>query len=95
MPNIKKVYDTYKDEGFDVIGISLDTKASELQDYIKENDIQWRQIYTGGKRDDPLLQQYNITGVPTQWLLDRDGKLITHKARGDALEQLVADALKE
>ena len=95
MPNLKKVYDTYKDQGFDIIGVSLDDKETELRDYIRENDIQWRQIYTGGKRDDPLLQQYNITGIPTQWLIDREGKLITHKARGDALEQLVADALKK
>ena len=95
MPNLKKVYDTYKDQEFDIIGVSLDDTETELRDYIRENDIQWRQIYTGGKRDDPLLQQYNITGIPTQWLIDREGKLITHKARGDALEQLVADALKK
>lgn len=94
MPNIKKVYDTYKDEGFDVIGVSLDIDESQLQDYIEENDLQWRQIYTGGVQNDPLLQKYKITGVPTQWLIDRNGTLITHKARGDALEQLVVDALK-
>ena len=95
MPNVKRVYNNYKDEGFDVIGISLDIEESQLHDYIKENNIQWRQIYTGDNPNDPLLQKYNITGVPTQWLIDRDGKLITHKARGDALEQLVTDALKK
>ena len=77
------------------IGVSLDTKESELHDYIKENDLQWRQVFSGKAwRDDPLAQQYNITGVPNQWLIDREGKLITHKARGDALEQLVAEAVK-
>ena len=96
LPNIKKVYDTYKDEGFDVIGVSLDTKESELHDYIKENNLQWRQVFSGKTwRDDPLAQQYNITGVPAQWLIDREGKLITHKARGDALEQLVTEAVKK
>ena len=95
MPNLKRVYDTYKDQGFDIIGVSLDDEVSELQDYIKENDIQWRQIYSGERwKDDPLAQQYNITGVPSQWLIDGDGKLITHKARGEKLEQLVVEALK-
>ena len=95
MPNLKKVYDTYKDQGFDIIGISLDDKEKELRDYIKENNIQWRQIYSGKRwEEDPLAQQFKITGVPSQWLIDRDGKLITHKARGEKLEQLVVDALK-
>ena len=94
MPNLKSVYDTYKDQGFDIIGISLDDEESELRDYLKENDIQWRQIYSGKRwGDDPLAQQFKITGVPSQWLIDRDGKLITHKARGEKLEQLVVEAL--
>ena len=96
MPNLKKIYATYKDQGFDIIGVSLDDKEATLRDYIKENDIQWRQIYSGERwKDDPLAQQYNITGVPSQWLINRDGKLITHKARGEKLEQLVVEALKD
>ena len=96
MPNLKKVYATYKDQGFDIIGVSLDDEASVLRDYIKENDIQWRQIYSGKRwEEDPLAQQFKITGVPSQWLIDRDGKLITHKARGEKLEQLVVEALKD
>ena len=96
MPNLKKIYDTYKDQGFDIIGVSLDDEESELRDYLKENDIQWRQIYSGERwKDDPLAQQYEITGVPEQWLIDRDGKLITHKARGEDLERLVLEALKD
>ena len=96
MPNLKKVYTTYKDQGFDIIGVSLDDEKSALRDYIKENDLQWRQVFSGKTwRDDPLAQQYNITGVPSQWLIDRDGKLISHKARGEDLERLVVEALKD
>ena len=94
MPNLKNVYDTYKDQGFDIIGVSLDDET-ELRDYIQENNIQWRQICSGERgKNDPLVQQFKITGVPEQWLIDRDGKLITHKARGEKLEGLVVEALK-
>ena len=96
MPNVKKVYDTYKDQGFDIIGVTLDSDETELRDYIKENDLQWRQVFSGKAwGDDPLAQQYNITGVPSQWLIDRDGALISHKARGEDLERLVVEALKD
>ena len=68
----------------------------ELLANFKENNIQWRQIYSGKRwQDDPLAQLFKITGVPEQWLIDRDGKLITHKARGEKLEQLVLEALKD
>ncbi|MDE0313967.1 MAG: TlpA disulfide reductase family protein [Candidatus Poribacteria bacterium] len=97
MPNLKKVYATYKDQGFDIIGVSLDDTEKELRDYIKENNIQWRQIFdtVNAKSEDSLVRQLKITSVPSQWLIDRDGKLITHKARGEKLEQLVVDALKK
>ncbi len=91
MPDLKRVYDTYKEQGFDIIGVSLDDTEKELRDYIKENDIQWRQIFDG---EDSLVRQYGIRGIPAPWLIDRDGKLISHKARGEDLEGLVVEALK-
>ena len=95
MPNVKKVYDTYKDQGFDIIGVSLDTDEARLRDYLKENDIQWRQIFSGQGWNSPLAQQYGIRGIPAPWLIDRNGKLITHRARGADLERLVAEAVND
>ncbi|MDE0469130.1 MAG: redoxin domain-containing protein [Candidatus Poribacteria bacterium] len=94
MPDIKRVYDTYKEQGFDIIGVSLDDTEKELRDYIKENDIEWRQIFDNTRGEDSLVQQYGIRGTPAPWLIDRDGKLISHKARGEKLEGLVVEALK-
>ena len=95
MPNVKKVYDTYKHKGFDVIGISLDTDEEILRDYLKENEIPWRQVFSGEGWKSPVARQYHINSVPTPWLIDRDGTLITHQARGDMLERLVAEELKD
>ena len=95
MPNVKKVYDTYKDDGFDVIGVSLDTDETTLRDYLKKNDIPWRQIFSGDGWTNPVAQQYGIRAIPAPWLIDTEGNLITHKARGHDLERLVAEALKD
>ena len=94
MPNLKKVYATYKDQGFDIIGVSLDYEEPKLRDYIKQNNIQWRQIFDNARGEDSLVRQYSISSIPAPWLIDREGKLITHKARGEKLEQLVLEALK-
>ena len=102
--NLKKIYDTYKDEGFDIIGVSLDTDEAKLRNFLKENNIPWRQIFTGQERQCPLAQQSDVRSIPTRWLIDRDGKLIAHEARHKLissegrepdLEQLVAAAMAD
>ena len=95
MPNVKRVYNTYKDQGFDIIGVSLDTDEARLRNYLKENDIQWRQIFSGQKWESPLAQKYHIRSIPAPCLIARDGTLISSEARGIKLEQLVVEALKD
>ena len=103
MLRVKKIYDTYKDQGFEIVGVSLDTDETKLRNYLQENDIPWRQIYSGLERQSPLAQQYDVRSIPTRWLIDTDGKLIAHEAthklisrrgREADLEQLVAEAVK-
>ena len=95
MPNIKRTYSKYKDKGFDIIGINLDTNEKRLRNYLKKNDIAWRQVFSGKGWKSPVSQQYRIRRIPAPWLIDRDGTLITKHAGGKALERLVAEALKE
>ena len=102
--NIKKIYDTYKDQGFDVIGVSLDTDETKLRNFLKKNDIPWRQIYSGEGKQCPLVKQSDVKSIPARWLIDKDGTLIAHEARHrlmscegrePALEQLVAAAVSD
>ena len=102
--NLKKIYDTYRDHGFDIIGVNLDTDETKLRNYLKENDIPWRQIFSGQERQCPLAQQSDVRSIPTRWLIDKDGKLIAHEARHKLisregrepdLERLVAAAVAD
>ncbi|MDE0089200.1 MAG: redoxin domain-containing protein [Candidatus Poribacteria bacterium] len=95
MPNVKRVYNTYKNQGFDIIGVSLDTDEVRLRNYLKANDIPWRQIFSGQKWNSPLAKYYHIRSIPAPWLIARDGTLISREARGIALERLVVEALKD
>lgn len=94
MPNVKKVYDKYHGEGFDIIGVSLDTDEAKLREFLRENDIPWRQIFSGKGWNSPIAKQFEIQAIPAPWLIDRDGRLISPHARGIALKRLVAEALE-
>ena len=93
MPNMKKVYDAYKDVGFDVIGVNLDTNEADLHEFLKVCNLPWRQIFGG--QDSPLKKLYHVRGVPSPWLMDKEGKVISYQARGTVLKKMVAEAVKE
>ena len=95
MPNVKRIYNAYKDEGFQIIGVSLDTDETRLRNYLRVNDIEWHQIFSGQKWNSPLVKKYHINGIPTSWLIAKDGTLISRSARGMKLEELVVGALKQ
>ena len=89
MPNIKEVYKKYHDKDFEIIGISLDTDAAALRTFIKENQLPWRQVFDGKGWETPLAQQYGVRSIPAQFLIDREGTVISVRARGKRLKDLV------
>ena len=90
IPNVKEVYEKYHDKGFEVIGISLDDDEAVLREFIKENQLPWRQIFDGEGWSGPLAEKYGVRSIPAPFLLDREGKVISVKARGNLLGELVA-----
>ena len=90
MPNIRAVYKKYHSKGFEVIGVSFDRDETVLREFIKENQLPWRQIFAGEKRSSPVAQKYRIRGIPAQFLISREGKVISVDARGSRLDKLVA-----
>ena len=89
IPYIKDVYENYHDTGFDVIGVSLDESEAELREFIEEHDIPWLQIFDGKGSESELARYFGINSVPSQWLIDRDGKILSVSTRGEQLGQLI------
>ena len=89
IPRIKAVYEKYHDKGFEVIGVSLDEDKAVLREFIKEKEIPWRQILDGDGFGGAFAKRYGVRGIPAPFLIDRDGKVISVKARGALLDELV------
>ena len=93
-PELKKAYQKYHDEGFEIISVSLDRDLNDLRAFLDEHDIEWTQIYTGQGWNTPIAVRYSVSSLPAPWLIGKDGTLITKEARGDHLEPLVEKALQ-
>ncbi len=89
MPNVIKIYNAYKEIGLDVIGINLDKDEVEPRDFLQKYQLPWQHIFDGA--DGPLKKLYHIGGIPSLWLIDREGKVISNQIRGTALKKLTGE----
>ena len=87
-PNVKAIYEDYKDKGFEVFGVSLDTKKEAWEKAIKENGLNWIHV-SSLKGSDDVTRAYNVTAIPTTYLLDKEGRIITKNLRGKALRERI------
>lgn len=94
IPNVREQYRNYRDRGFDVVGICLDTDREKAESYIAEQDLPWLSLFqenAGGKH--PIAERYGISSIPTAILVDRAGQVVSLNARGDQLKQLLAEMI--
>jgi thiol-disulfide isomerase/thioredoxin len=93
LPNVLKAYKDYHAKGFEIVGVSLDEDQPALERFIKENDMAWPEYYDGKRYENKLAMKYGIMSIPSNYLLDGDGKIIGANLRGDELGAAVAKAL--
>jgi len=91
---LKKFYDKYSSRGVEVIGINMDDDRKALDAYLKEHpDYTWKQSFSGNGWQDPTAQKYGIEGIPSVWVIGKDGNVVSDNARVD-LDGIVEKALK-
>jgi len=90
-PNVVKMYNEYKDKGFDVLGVSLDRDHDAWVKAIKDDHLTWHHVSDLKYWNNEVAREYGVTSIPHSLLLDKDGKIIATNLRGEAL----ADKLKE
>ena len=95
MPNVVATYAKYKDQGFAILGVTMDRAGDEdkIRDFMKKQGMDWPQIYDGkGWKTAPGVLN-NIRSIPFTFLLDREGRVRYSKLRGEALGRRVAELL--
>lgn len=96
LPNVLRNYELFHEQGFDVVGISVDDNREDLEQYLKEYPVPWTIIHN----QDPEAtgpanpgDYYGIMAIPTVMLVDKDGTVLTFDARGPTLGRRLAELL--
>lgn len=75
-PGLVKLYNQYKGKGFEIIGLAVNDKEENLLKAIKEDKITWRNVNLSQSNEaDVVPMMYNISSVPTKFLIDPEGKI--------------------
>ncbi|MGX5820192.1 redoxin domain-containing protein [Chitinophaga lutea] len=97
-PHLKTAFTRFGSSGFDILSISLDDatrykgKENWLNAVEKDGTGIWQQVSDLKGHQSPVAVQYNVGGIPQNFLVDPDGVIIAKDLRGadlhDYLEKL-------
>lgn len=90
IPLLKKYYDEFKNKGFEIIGISLDTERQVIEKFITEKKIEWKIGFSGKGGEDDTFRMYGVDVIPSYWLVDKNGILRGFNLRRERLREAIA-----
>jgi len=83
IPNLKRLYGMYSDKGLQIVSISIDKEDAEWKKAYNEEKMPWPSYLdrTG------IADLYKVKLIPTMFLIDQNGTLISDKLRGESLAE--------
>jgi peroxiredoxin len=89
IPGIERLYETYKDRGLAVLGISMDDGDwDDVETFVREYGIGYPVL----KGNEDISTAYMIRVIPTLYLIDRNGMIAKQYVGGgneDALDKAI------
>jgi peroxiredoxin len=90
-PAVVAAFTKYKEKGFNVLGVSLDSNKDRWLDAIKADNLTWPHVSDLKGWQNDAAKLYSVTSIPQNVLLDREGRILARNLRGEQLEQKLAE----
>lgn len=76
IPKVKRINDSYREKGLEIIGISLDEGEADWRKAIERYDMEgWTQLLSSGA-DGEVKISYEVQTIPVYVLIDKQGKIV-------------------
>jgi thiol-disulfide isomerase/thioredoxin len=95
-PQLKALFEKYRDKGFEVVGIAMDN-ADKVKDFVAKNQLTFTVVY-GGREAMQLSKDLgnSLGGIPFLVVIGKDGKIVerlTGETKDGRVEGIVAPLL--
>jgi thiol-disulfide isomerase/thioredoxin len=92
-PHVVAVYNKYKDKGFTILSVSLDSNKDRWVQAIQKDGMEWHHVSDLKGWSSSAASLYGVRSIPATFLVGKDGKIIATNLRGAALENQVKKSL--
>ncbi|MCP9199867.1 AhpC/TSA family protein [Gramella sp. GC03-9] len=96
-PNLVKTYNKYKDDGLNIISVSLDRPGQKDRwiQAIKEDNLEdWDHVSNLQFWNEPIAKKYGVKAIPATFVLDEKGTIVAKNLRGEALSEKIGELLQ-
>lgn len=80
--NYSSLYKTYQAKGFEILSISMDSRKDLWRKAMQADKMIWLSVWD---REFVVYDSYKVEGIPTNYLIDKNGVIIGKDLRGKEL----------
>lgn len=86
-PNLVRVYQKFHSKGFDIFGVSLDSKKENWKKAIQNDHLTWTHVSDLQYWNSKAAGLYGIRAIPSNVLIDPKGIIVARNLEGEDLEK--------
>lgn len=86
-PELVNVYQEFKNNNFDILGVSLDNDRGKWLKAIENDQLTWMHVSDLKGWDNAVAKEYIIQSIPYNFLLDPEGKIVAKNLRAKELRK--------
>ena len=90
MPNLANVYNTYKNDKFDMVTVMVWDNPKASKKMLEEFKVNWKSIIDVGMKP---MELYGFSGIPRIILFAPDGSVVHNNLRGSMIDEKVKEVL--
>lgn len=94
IPHLRRVNEAYAGDGFKIVSISVDSNDKEWLQAVGEENMSWTQLRDPKGMEGAVRDVYNVYGVPTCIILNREGRIYKTNMRGAYLDAFLVEAFQ-
>ncbi len=93
-PHLVELYKNYNSQGFEIVGFAIERRESRMKSAMAADGILWKSYTDEKMYQSEMVAEFNVSAVPTNFLINSQGKIIAKNLHWKSLEKRLKDQFK-
>jgi thiol-disulfide isomerase/thioredoxin len=89
LPELKKIYDGYRNKNFEIVGVSIDKSKTNWIEVVSKENIPWKSLIDVRAWDSLVIEKYNVDALPSNFLVNPEGIVVAKNLTPEELEEFL------